>query len=196
MRRILTAGESSRTDSENDFAMTHTAWAFPFDGQACRGLFLLGMLLFATGCGNGGKPGPTLYPATGSVFVDGLPAMEATVVLHPVDKSLDIRPGAEVDEEGNFTLSSPAGPGAPAGDYYVVIHWNQAPIPNSNQPIMGMGGQGESKSIPKDRLGGQYAIPETSGLKCTISEGPNEIPPFELKSSGQLRHQPAAQQGA
>lgn len=151
----------------------------------CSILALLCGLSGVIGCG--GSKGPPLYTAKGIVKVDGKPAAGALVVLHPVDKDQTIRPGGEADDEGQFILTSvKQGDGAPAGEYKVAVHWldlNAPPPPGANAIPSAMGGEGESKSDPVDRLQGRYSHPDTSGLKCTISDdGENEIPTFELKS--------------
>jgi len=150
----------------------------------------LSLWLFGVGgCGGGETSGPAVYPTKGSVMANGRPAFEAVVTLHPVDKSIGVTPSAQVDEEGNFTLTSrKPGDGAPAGDYRITVRWMQQPVPpQSSAPtgvIMSMAGnEGESKAEAKDRLGEVYANPETSGLKCTISTGENEIPTIELDLS-------------
>lgn len=155
--------------------------------------FRLPVLLFCvamgSGCGGGDTKGPVLYPTKGSVTVNGKPAFEAVVTLHPVDKSLNLYPSGEVHEDGDFTLTTrKAGDGAPAGDYKVSINWlvesEVKPVANlPSGPITTMGGgeRSETKAAPVDRLGGKFSDPETSGLKCTISKGGNTIGPFDLK---------------
>lgn len=141
-----------------------------------------------SGCGGPTSTGPVCYPANGSVIVDGKPAFGAHVVLHPVDASVVLRPGAETDDDGNFVLTTRiVGDGGPAGEYKVAIRWDEEHVPVSsaaaspNGPILSMSGNSESKDEPRDRLNGKYSNPDTSGLKCKIEAvGANEIPTFNL----------------
>lgn len=140
------------------------------------------------GCGDAGVKGPKPYPAEGSVSVNGDTPVDAIVTLHPMDKSVTIRPNGQVDDEGRFKLTSHVlGDGAPVGDYKVTVVWFKEQVasaaPAAVGPITSMsGGAAESKTQPMDRLRGRYADPETSGLKCIISAEPNEIPEFKLES--------------
>jgi hypothetical protein len=121
----------------------------------------------ASGCGSNE---PKLYPASGKILIDNKAPEHATVVFHPVAGGDPDRPKphGKVEADGSFTLTSvSAGDGAPAGDYLVTVElWLTS----------GRGDEG-----PKSRLPAKFAKPETSGLKATISEGPNELPTFVLK---------------
>lgn len=76
-------------------------------------------LLALTGCG-----GPTLYPVSGKVLVDGEPLTQGFVVFHPDDDrsiaGADL-PRGEVNKEGIYSLRSGDRVGAPPGKYRVVI---------------------------------------------------------------------------
>jgi hypothetical protein len=135
-------------------------------------LTLLGIILVGGGCG-GGDEGPAIYPVSGKILVDGKPAAKALVTFHPASGSPGKAiPFAETDAEGTFRPSSRMShDGAPAGDYILTILWPEVRVDH-----------GEEVSGP-DRLGGRYGNPRGSGLKVTIKEGENSLPPFDLKSS-------------
>ena len=140
--------------------------------------FTLAALLFAlAGCGGGNSK---LHPVTGKVTFENKPATGALVVFHPKGDNTPnaIRPSGIVQDDGTYTLSSgpgSEGKGAPAGEYDVAVIWDAPPkgVPG------GMGG-GEAKANA-DRLGGRYKDAAKSGLKATVTSGPNEVPTFELK---------------
>jgi hypothetical protein len=133
----------------------------------------LGLVLAVGGCG--GDNGPTIYPVSGKVVVDGKPAAKAQVTFHRSGGSSDHpSPFAETDADGLFSPSTRlTKDGAPAGDYTLTIVWPEIRVDH-----------GEEIAGP-DRLGGLYANPGSSALKVNIKEGKNVLPPFELNSSAQ-----------
>lgn len=138
------------------------------------GLLVLAALMaaFPLGCSSGPVRKP-VYPTSGSVTVNGKPAVRARVIFHPlgVDDPQAERPSGEVGEDGKFQLATySAADGAPAGEYIVTVLWQDAPS--------GPGGDAETP----DKLGGKYASPKTSSLRAKVAaDGRNEIPPFVLK---------------
>jgi hypothetical protein len=66
-------------------------------------------------------------------------------------------------------VCGPHGPGAPAGQYDVLITWK----PRSNH------GRGFAEPLA-DRLKGRYADPKHPLLRAVIAAGTNDLPPFEL----------------
>jgi hypothetical protein len=137
------------------------------------------MLLILAGCGDGGRL--PLYPATGTVLVDGRPARGVEVRLHPVDRVGDLdapRPFASSGEDGGFRLGTYLkGDGAPAGRYKVTLFWSDRP-PRSDPG--------------DDLLGGRYADPARSALEVTISEGDNRLGPFEVQKAPKGPRRPRA----
>lgn len=114
----------------------------------------------------------TLYPVQGKVFFAEKPAHGAVVVFHPAnDKSPRARrPSGVVDEKGSFTLGTYSpGDGAAAGEYLVAIAWLEDR--SKRDPATG--------EVP-NKLPNRYADPETSKLRVTIKEGPNDLEPFQL----------------
>jgi hypothetical protein len=126
------------------------------------------------------KGGPRLdvAPVEGEVFVDGKPALEGFVHLHPVTPHEMPRPDqaiaskGQVDEEGKFKVSTYVNEdGAPPGEYKITITWNEA------TGVMLNSWEGP------DRLKGKYANVETTQFSVTVPErpdGPVVIPRFDL----------------
>jgi hypothetical protein len=126
------------------------------------------MALVCASCGHSTK----LYPVSGKVLYKGSPAAGATVFLqrrgaNPLHEQTIM---GIVREDGSFTLvCGPQGPGAPPGDYDVLIEW---------KPRSG-GAKGLAHQTP-DRLKGRYADPKHPLLQAVIRTEPNHLPPFEL----------------
>jgi hypothetical protein len=80
------------------------------------------------------------------------------------------RPFANTNEQGDFSLTTfVKDDGAPAGQYKVLISWR--PPRSRNDGLVG-----------RDAFGNRYFKPETTTLACTITEGDNALPPFELST--------------
>lgn len=125
------------------------------------------LLLGLTACEPREKRIPTV-PVTGSVaFADQKPAANATVVFHPTDPAVDIRPRGTVATDGTFKLTSYDGhDGAPAGKYRVTVElWTTA----------------RQDDGPSNRLPAKFAKPETSGLEATIGPEATKLDPIVLK---------------
>jgi hypothetical protein len=117
-----------------------------------------------------------LCPVTGKVLFKDQPADGAQVVFHPVieaDASADSAaspptPFGTVKADGTYKLyTDPYGQGAPPGEYSVFITWFAQSPRNAEQTI--------NKLPPK------YSDHEKPLLKATVTEGKNELPPFQLK---------------
>lgn len=86
-------------------------------------LVTLGLCLLATsGCGGGQdkweKKRPKLYPASGTVLLEGAPLQDALVIYHAGDVAAQGR----TDGDGKFTLTTfDDGDGAPEGSHKVTI---------------------------------------------------------------------------
>jgi hypothetical protein len=154
---------------------------------------LLGICLAAgIACCSCSKNEHPLYPVSGWVFVDGKPAQQALVILHPLDdaNSSAARPRAVVAEDGSFEIFfREAGDGAPAGRYAVVIIGKKKRVNAVKEQKSTRKGTGRrARGRPKEPRGAKseiperYADPKSSGLVVEIREGDNEIPPFYLKS--------------
>jgi hypothetical protein len=116
-----------------------------------------------------GPAGPKLHPVKGQVLYQDKAPQGATVVFHPVGGAADApKPSGTVGEDGSFTLSTyPYGKGAPAGEYIVLVTWYPA--------------DAREVENPQNKLPARYADPTRPLLKATVNEGPNELPPFNLK---------------
>jgi hypothetical protein len=134
-------------------------------------LAALGFL--ATGCSEetDARRKPT-FPVKGKVLVNGQPAEEARVMLVPPggrdSDQFTPNPYGRVKEDGTFELNTyTAGDGAPAGVYKATIEWRKSDPKGS-------------RTRGPDLLAKKYSNPATSRFEVHVSEGVNELPPFEL----------------
>jgi hypothetical protein len=108
-----------------------------------------------------GPPRQPTYPLSGIVHVDGQPAKEVRVAVHPAGAT-DAESYVAVaftDETGKFVFSTyEAKDGVPAGEYVVTFLWGQV-----NPFSMQYG--------PPDKLNGKYADPAKSEFKVTVTAG-------------------------
>ena len=129
---------------------------------------LLTFGLIANGCASREEP---VYPVSGQVLLAGQPLAEAVVVFHPQDgarRSLT----AHTDQSGRFRLTTrKPGDGAPTGVYVVTIEYRELVQEGDERVRLG-----------PNRLPARYAQPETSGLRCEIIVGTNELPAWNLAS--------------
>ena len=72
-------------------------------------------------------------------------------------------PSGAVGADGSFTVSThPHGPGAPAGEYLVLVSWYPS--------------DGRSLANPKNKLPAKYEDPGKTPLpKVTVKPGPNDL---------------------
>jgi len=118
------------------------------------------------------KSSVKLYPVHGQVLFKDQPAEGAQVVFRPAQESGEGQnpPMAygTVEKDGKFSLrTEPHGEGAPAGDYVVLITWNDT---DPNDPL---------KHVSK--LPAKYADQLNPLIKVTVKEGNNDLEPFRLK---------------
>ncbi len=116
--------------------------------------------------------GPPTYPVQGMLMIDGQPAKDAQVILHPVGgENFDergARPTGKVQADGSFELTTyHPRDGAPAGQYVVTIYWAENPAALEPSP---------------DRLKGRFLNPAQSSLNVTIEEEATELPKFDLQT--------------
>jgi hypothetical protein len=111
----------------------------------------------------------SVYAVTGTVLFEGQPAEGATVVLHPEDRSLTIRPRGVVDADGSFELTTylPRD-GAPVGEYVVTIDWRK-PVEADGEFLPG-------PNLLPDAL----ASAATTKLRASIPRGGGELEAFEI----------------
>ena len=138
---------------------------------------VVGPLLVAAGFATAGgcQPGanrPKTVPVTGSVTFKGAPVAGATVSFQATDGS---RSSVGItDDGGKYALTTfVRGDGAVPGEYRVSIKTiTQAVVESTTAD-----GKYEPPSgpipEPKNELPAKYASTEKSGLKATVSSGPN-----------------------
>lgn len=135
--------------------------------------FALFAALVCCSCGKGPQRLP-VFPVKGRVMLGTRPAAGAMVVFHPVSglaADAKLRPVAAVQDDGTFEAHTyDYKDGLPAGEYAVTVHWNRPAGKNGEDE----GGGSVSMVAPK------YEKPETSGIKVTVGEHPNELPPITL----------------
>jgi hypothetical protein len=141
----------------------------------CVKNLLLVVYLFA-GCLFLGCGGNSLTQVTGTITVDGAPAVGALVIYHPVGDG-KMATGV-ADAQGKYQLVTDAEVGAPAGKYQVTVTW---PDPKHKQDAGSLLSQGNSESAP-DLLKGKFAKKSSSGINAEIASGAKELPAIALKS--------------
>lgn len=111
-----------------------------------------------------------LYPVTGSLKVNGKPAENALILLHPPATTKEtVRPSARVKADGTFEVTSfEEGDGAEAGEYTITVEWRLPP----KTPFDGNG---------PDQLQGAFSNPATSNLKATVNAGATSLAPIEIE---------------
>ena len=136
---------------------------------------LLAFALSALLCASCGRSTPKpVYPVSGQVLFNNKPPVGAQVVFHPVGETGQnvVRPHGEVDESGQFTLSTYGSrDGAPTGEYFVTVEWWQARQTKARDG---------DDSPPINRLPARYADAQGSKLRVQVTEGTNELGPFRL----------------
>ena len=133
-------------------------------------LFALLALLGAS-CNRSGD----FYPVTGTVLVNGQPAVGATVTFVRRDVPEGVREHIQqgvVEEDGTFALVGPAGKGAQPGEYIVLVEWKEGAGTNR--------GRAPALSAP-DRLQKRYLDPTKPLLTAVVEAKTNVLPTFELK---------------
>lgn len=156
-------------------------------------LFVLGALLFLTGCGSD-SGFPKTYPVTGSVKLKGKP-VEGAMVTFQLEDSKENAIGT-TDSSGEFSLSMfQPNDGAVPGQYRVAIS-KMPPVEVAKTTLPP--GQIASGDLPdnyappveavrkssgstKSDIPAKYSNDQSSGLRATVTEaGPNNFD-FDLK---------------
>jgi hypothetical protein len=117
-------------------------------------LFLF-LTISLVGCGSDDSG---LLPVSGQVFYDGQPLTTGTVSLHPTEATGHVPTGV-INAEGRYTLSTNYQPGAPPGQYRVVVHATEpiVPIPGKAHP-----------GLPKSLIPARYNQSSTSPLDVEV----------------------------
>lgn len=138
-----------------------------------RRLLAVGVAAAALTCGACNNSGQ--YPVSGKVTYHGEPAAGATVTFvrqGSTDRFAETTSQGVVQDDGTFTLSGPAGNGAPPGEYAVLVEWKEGAGAKR--------GRAPALSAP-DRLKKKYLDPNKPLLTATVEPKSNALPPFDLK---------------
>jgi hypothetical protein len=141
-------------------------------GRPALVILVLTFLACCPACSNGRKP---VYPVRARLLVDGRPAAQAQVLLHPAENTPDApRPAGQTDDQGYFTLTTyTKDDGAPEGDYAVTVTWFR---------VFRAGRSPRADLVRANVLPQRYARPDNSRLKVTVAKGENELPAINLTS--------------
>ena len=137
---------------------------------------LVAILYFAVffsvvGCERSSRQ-PT-FPVKGKVHVNGKPAQDLFIYLHPMDQNNPnaVRPFAQTNENGEFELNSyVTGDGAPLGEFIVTFDW---PMKSGTFKNMFEG---------PDQLRGKYKQPDKSKFRINITKQGQLLETFELST--------------
>lgn len=134
-------------------------------------VLFLGVFLSVVGCERSSRK--ATYPVKGKVLVDGNPAQDLFVYLHPTDKNdpNPVRPFAQTDENGGFVVNSyVGGDGAPLGEFIVTFEW-----PMRSGPFKNM-------FEGPDQLRGKYKQADSSKFRINITKQGQVLETFELSA--------------
>jgi hypothetical protein len=133
---------------------------------------LAAVLVSVLGCGDGRI---RCYAVKGELYVDGKPAKDCFMYLHPADADAGpgpVHPFGQTEEDGTFAVSSyDAGDGAPAGEYIVTFKW---PKPS---------GLLKNRFDGPDQLNNKYSDQKMSKYRITVEKKENVLPRYELTTS-------------
>lgn len=121
------------------------------------------------GCG-----GNSLTKLTGTVTVDGAPAVGALVIYHPQGDG-KMATGV-ANAEGKYELVTDMEMGVKPGKYLITLTW---PDPNHKQEAGSLLSPASAEPGP-DLLKGKYIKKESSGLSAEITAGLKELPPIAV----------------
>jgi hypothetical protein len=146
--------------------------------QGLRIRLLLLALVIVAGC-NSSNEGPSTYPVTGQVTLDGQPVAAADVAFLPSTSTPEAAPAQAVtDESGRFEVVSlfdqgrTSKAGMTAGTYGIQVTQLKPPPPNAGL-----------SQAPRNTLPQKYASPSTSGLSAkVVPDGENHFV-FSLSNS-------------
>lgn len=145
-------------------------------------LVLGGVALVAAGCGAGG---PSFQPVSGKLTIDGKVPENVQVSFYPVDGKGPIASGTVDAGTGRYELTSsggvgkPAGKGAVAGKYKVVLNAGSGSGVASTEAMMAQYGggnnQGKAPAVPKASFKKEYGSASTSPKEVEVKSGANAI---------------------
>ncbi|MFN7290460.1 MAG: carboxypeptidase-like regulatory domain-containing protein [Pirellula sp.] len=132
------------------------------------------VVYLTVGCVISGCGGNSLPQVSGTVTVDGAPAVGALVIYHPVGQG-KIATGV-ADAQGKYQLVTDAEVGAPTGKYQITVTW---PDPKHKQDAGSLLSQASSEPGP-DVLKGKFVNKASSGLSAEITASAKELQPIAL----------------
>jgi hypothetical protein len=126
-------------------------------GAAAGALCLLTCL--APGCGR--KPTRDLCAVSGRITIHGRAATSGTVSYRPVDPRVGHQPTGTVDPQGRYTLYTSSEPGAPAGEYRVLVFVHEQPAADAVQA---------HPTLPRTLIDPVYQDPQRTPLQVHVTE--------------------------
>lgn len=132
------------------------------------GLFLL--IGLSSGCGDGGRVGPT-FPVSGKItFMNEPLVAKNTIVQLKPDASKGntspFEPTGTVDESGTYTLRTEGKKGAPSGWYKVVV------VSRDDAPVVHPKAQQDHRPVSKSLVPAKYGQEKTTDLVIEVVETP------------------------
>lgn len=144
--------------------------------------------LAVAGCGAASNK-PKLYPATGTVTLDGKPLADATVSFVP---AVGPPSDGKTDAAGKFTIMTSGQPGAPFGPNKVTVSkfTGTATMPTAGGSPDDMKAMYEKMydknkkaAAEKGEVPAKYGRPDSSGLSAEVTaDAAKNVFPFELSS--------------
>lgn len=131
-------------------------------------VYVLGCCI-VSGCG-----GTSLQQLSGSITVNGAPAVGALVIYHPQGAG-KIATGV-ADADGKYQLVTDAEVGVTPGKYQITVTW---PDPNHKQEAGSLLSPASSEPGP-DVLKGKFARKEASTLSADITTDIKDLPPIAI----------------
>lgn len=151
-------GRSFLTGSRNWMGWVRHRWTDRLVVWGCAA----GMSLSSSGCG---KDAPLeLYEVSGRVVVPGKELSSGSVSLRPM-ASVGEHPTGTIESDGTFRVYTRRQPGAPAGQYRVVILASAAPKAPSGSAAPG---------LPTNIVPEQYMRAETTPLELELPRDSGE----------------------
>ncbi len=124
-------------------------------------VLLSSFILVSNGCGNANEE--KLLPVVGKVTHDGKPLTTGTISLRAdAGNQGTAEPYAQIDADGNYQLFTKNKPGAPAGNYIVLVVATEPIDPNN------------PSAAPKSLIDRKYADPSAPVLRLVVEANPKD----------------------
>jgi hypothetical protein len=143
----------------------------PATSLLVAGLLAAGTLASIAGCGGDEPAGPPLVPVSGVVTMNGKPLTTGGTVSYR-DSTGIIQPTGKVEADGHYELFTDKRPGAPVGDYRVLVFASESP-----EQTAAHGG------LPRLIVQKQFMDPTTTPLHVEVKDG-NPSGAYDLKVTG------------